>query len=48
MDDFAEMNAVYERHFSDPPPARATVEVSALPKGVQVEIEAIAVRGSGG
>lgn len=41
---FPEMNAVYARHFSAPFPARATVEVSALPKGASVEIDAIATR----
>lgn len=43
MDDFEEMNAVYAKHFSKNPPARATVEVSRLPKDVKVEIEAIAL-----
>jgi len=41
---FPEMNEVYARHFKAPCPARATVEVSALPKGALVEIDAIAVR----
>lgn len=41
MDDFIEMNTVYERYFSKKP-ARSTVEVSMLPKGARVEIEAIA------
>lgn len=45
MDDFAAMNAVYARFFPDPPPARTTVQVAALPKGFRVEIEAIARRG---
>jgi 2-iminobutanoate/2-iminopropanoate deaminase len=40
--DFAGMNEVYARHVGDRPPARATVEVSALPSGARVEIEAIA------
>jgi len=40
---FARVNAVYARHFTgDPPPARATVQVAALPLGAQVEIDAIA------
>jgi 2-iminobutanoate/2-iminopropanoate deaminase len=43
--DFAAMNAVYATFFPDPPPARTTVQVAALPKGFQVEIEAIARRG---
>jgi len=42
--DFAAMNAVYARHFSAPHPARATVQVAALPAGARVEIEAIAAR----
>jgi 2-iminobutanoate/2-iminopropanoate deaminase len=42
IDDFAAMNEVYARFFPDPPPARTTVEVAALPKGFKVEIEAIA------
>ena len=42
---FAEMNAIYGEFFTDPYPARATVEVSALPKGALVEIDAIAVIG---
>ncbi|CAG1065179.1 aminoacrylate peracid reductase [uncultured bacterium] len=40
---FGEMNAVYGEFFTAPYPARATVEVSGLPKGVGVEIDAIAV-----
>jgi 2-iminobutanoate/2-iminopropanoate deaminase len=44
MDDFAAMNGVYAKYFPDPPPARTTVEVAALPKGFKVEIEAIARR----
>ncbi|MFN2472109.1 MAG: Rid family detoxifying hydrolase [Gaiellaceae bacterium] len=40
--DFAGMNEVYARHVGDRPPARATVEVAALPSGARVEIEAIA------
>ncbi len=39
---FDAMNAVYAQHFCDHRPARATVAVSALPKGVDVEIDAIA------
>ena len=42
--DFAAVNAVYGRYVSDPPPARSTVGVAALPKGGRVEIEAIARR----
>jgi 2-iminobutanoate/2-iminopropanoate deaminase len=40
---FAAMNEVYARHFDPPYPARATVQVSALPRGAQVEIDAVAV-----
>jgi 2-iminobutanoate/2-iminopropanoate deaminase len=42
MGDFATVNAIYGRFVSDPPPARSTVGVAALPKGARVEIEAIA------
>lgn len=42
MDDFAKVNAIYGRFVSDPPPARSTVGVAALPKGARVEIEVIA------
>jgi 2-iminobutanoate/2-iminopropanoate deaminase len=40
---FAEVNQVYGSFFSDQPPARATVQVAALPRGAQVEIDAIAL-----
>ncbi len=43
MDHFAEMNAVYGSFFETDPPARSTVAVLGLPRGVDVEIEAIAV-----
>ena len=42
MDDFASVNEVYASFMADPPPARATVEVSRLPKDVRVEISAVA------
>ncbi len=42
MSTFTEMNEAYARHFGDHRPARATVEVAALPKGVDVEIDVIA------
>ena len=42
MDDFAEMNQVYSEFFQKDPPARSTVEVSRLPKGVRIEVEATA------
>jgi 2-iminobutanoate/2-iminopropanoate deaminase len=44
IEDFAAFNAVYARFFTDPPPARSTFAVKALPLGASVEIEAIAVR----
>ncbi len=40
---FAAVNAVYAEFFPENPPARSTVQVAALPRGVQVEIEAVAV-----
>jgi len=45
MADFAEMNAVYASHFSEPFPARSTVAVAGLPLGARVEIELVAKRG---
>lgn len=39
---FAELNRIYEEYFSESKPARACVQAAALPKGVDVEIEAIA------
>jgi 2-iminobutanoate/2-iminopropanoate deaminase len=42
LGDFAGMNDVYARHVGEVPPARATIEVSALPSGARVEIEAVA------
>ncbi len=42
--DFTTVNEVYGRFVTDPPPARSTVQVAALPKGGLVEIEAIARR----
>jgi 2-iminobutanoate/2-iminopropanoate deaminase len=44
MNDFPLMNSVYAKFFPSGPPARSTVEVSALPKGALVEIEAVAIR----
>ncbi|MBP9663906.1 MAG: RidA family protein [Pyrinomonadaceae bacterium] len=43
MNDFAEMNEVYSRYFSENKPARATVQAAALPRGARVEIDCIAV-----
>jgi 2-iminobutanoate/2-iminopropanoate deaminase len=45
LGDFAGMNEVYARHVGEQPPARATIEISALPSGAKVEIEAIALAG---
>jgi 2-iminobutanoate/2-iminopropanoate deaminase len=42
MAEFPAMNEVYARYFPETPPARATVEVSRLPRDVRVEIDAIA------
>jgi len=42
LGDFAGMNEVYARHVGDRPPARSTIEISALPSGALVEIEAVA------
>lgn len=42
---FAVVNEVYGGYFQGTPPARATVQVSALPKGAQVEIDAVALLG---
>jgi 2-iminobutanoate/2-iminopropanoate deaminase len=39
---FARMNAVYEKYFGESKPARACVQVAALPKGAKVEIDVIA------
>ena len=44
MNDFAAVNAVYEKQFEAPYPARSAIAVAALPLGVQVEIEVIARR----
>ncbi len=43
MGEFAAMNEVYGRFFSEEPPARATVEAARLPRDARVEIEAIAL-----
>jgi len=43
MGDFAAMNEVYARYFTQAPPARSTVEVARLPKDVLVEIDVIAL-----
>jgi 2-iminobutanoate/2-iminopropanoate deaminase len=49
LEDFAVVNEVYRKRFEGlPPPARTTVQVAALPLGAKVEIDMIAVRGTGG
>lgn len=42
MEDFAVINKIYEEYFTPPYPARSCVEASKLPKGVLIEVEAIA------
>ena len=43
LSDFAVVNEIYATYFDEPAPARSTVQVAALPKGVRLEIDAIAV-----
>jgi 2-iminobutanoate/2-iminopropanoate deaminase len=43
MNDFGAMNSAYAEYFTETPPARAAVQVAALPKGADIEIEAVAV-----
>lgn len=43
MDDFGPVNDMYATYFTTEPPARATVEVSRLPKNVKIEIDAVAL-----
>lgn len=42
LGDFAVVNETYGKRFTEAPPARATVQVAALPKGARVEIDAVA------
>ena len=44
MAQFGAINAVYSEFFTEPYPARSCVQVAALPKGVSIEIEAIAIK----
>lgn len=44
MNDFGRVNAIYAEYFKNDCPARSCVEVSVLPKGVLIEMEAIAVK----
>ena len=45
MNDFPEMNRVYETFFKNNPPARSAVEVARLPRDVDIEIECVAAMG---
>jgi 2-iminobutanoate/2-iminopropanoate deaminase len=45
--DFQAVNEIYGGYFKQAPPARSTVQAGALPKGVRIEIEVIAVAGDG-
>jgi 2-iminobutanoate/2-iminopropanoate deaminase len=47
MGKFNDVNEIYGTYFPPPPPARSTVEVSNLPRNVDIEIEAIALTGRG-
>ncbi len=47
LGDFQTVNEVYGSYFKSQPPARSTVQVSALPKGANIEIEVIADAGDG-
>lgn len=44
LEDYAPINEVYSRYFSEAPPAREAIQVAALPRGARVEISCIAVR----
>jgi len=43
FDDFAKVNEIYGRRFTDSPPARTTVEIASFPMGFLIEVDAIAV-----
>jgi 2-iminobutanoate/2-iminopropanoate deaminase len=47
LGDFQTVNEIYGSYFKQDPPARSTVQVSALPKGAKVEIEVIAASDNG-
>lgn len=47
MNDFAKMNEIYGKHFKAPFPARSTVQVARLPRDAKIEIEVIALVGTG-
>jgi 2-iminobutanoate/2-iminopropanoate deaminase len=42
LSDFAKMNEVYARHLGKQPPARSTIQAAGLPRGVKIEIDAVA------
>lgn len=44
INDYAQVNEIYSRYFSDEPPAREAVQVAGLPRGALVEISCVAVR----
>jgi len=44
INDYAQMNEIYARYFSEAPPAREALQVAALPRGARIEISCIAVR----
>lgn len=44
MSDYAAVNEVYARYFSESPPAREAIQVAALPRGSRIEISCVAVR----
>ncbi|NNF57623.1 MAG: RidA family protein, partial [Rhodothermaceae bacterium] len=44
LDDYAPVNEVYARYFSEATPAREALQVAALPRGARVEIACVAVR----
>lgn len=48
LQEFAAVNEIYARFFTGTAPARATIGVAGLPRGVQVEIDAVAVIAAGG
>lgn len=44
MDDFAKINEIYAKYFTEPYPARSCVEVARLPKDVALEVEAVTIK----
>ena len=44
INDYAQVNEIYARYFSEAPPAREAVQVAALPRGARLEIACVAVR----